>query len=142
MYKRLNVFLSVIFAGLFLSVCAVQYMYYGGKIEPVGNFSDEGMIYLYESSLYSPKGRLSVKMSDENIIILKNGEICEGEKTGDIYSFEVNNGDIFHADLRNAGGEGVIFLYEVSENITFPKASSKMLLRGGVEKLFCVQTSE
>ena len=136
MYKRMNILLSVAFAGLFMSVCAVQYLLYSGEMVSVSNFDDGKKISAVGSSVYSAVGEIYIK-SGEGVKILVNGNEYSAEENVDgAKKYTLNDGDIIHADLRECGYEGVIYIYGVSENVTYPTVGTKIPANGGVVRLF------
>ena len=56
--------------------------------------------------------------------------------------FQVHDGDIVHVDMRGAEGRVVIYISDVSENVTSPLRGSKIPAEGGTEMLFEVKISE
>ncbi|MBR6801882.1 MAG: hypothetical protein IKM61_09040 [Eubacteriaceae bacterium] len=142
MYKRMNMLLSVLFSGLFMCVAAVQILYSENAIVPVSNFDDGKRVSVVGSSVYLPVGEICIKASDERAVILINGEKSGWTECDEGMKFQVHDGDIVHVDMRGAEGRVVIYISDVSENVTSPLRGSKIPAEGGTEMLFEVKISE
>ena len=127
-------FMAVTFVG--------QYLLYTGEIAAVNNFDVSGSIPVSMSSVYIEKGELKLKLSDENIKILINGSQQFCRKDGELYVYEIRDGDVVHADLTDSGRYGVIYISDSGENILVPARYSKFAVNGGVVKLFTVKIAE
>lgn len=140
MYKKGSLFLSIMFVFLAAAVGISQYLILYG-ILPASDLPGEGgRINSAESSLYSPSGYMGLKTSDVGIKILKNGFPAQAEEeNGDVKIFKVNDGDVFTADTRNNEDGGVIYVYNATENISFPKAGTKLYVKEPVKKIFTVR---
>ncbi|MBE6037966.1 MAG: hypothetical protein E7218_02015 [Anaerofustis stercorihominis] len=143
MNKKTNIFLGTVFVALLLIVASSQYMLYKGSITATNNFDNSGSIPASESSIYLKRGTVGMRLSDERIKILVNGEYKPpSDIDGNILTYDVHEGDVFHADLREADNYGVIFISFSSEGMLLPVRSSKFVLSGGVSELFTVKIAE
>ena len=143
MYKKANIFLSVLFLVLLLAVCSEQFLLYGGYVKAVSNHGDNGRTDAKESSIYCPSGMIGLKLSDEDRVIMKNGEIITEEfRRGDVRYYSVNDGDVFHADIRNCDESMGMYVYDASENVLFPKVGTKAVISRPVSVIFDVKVAK
>jgi len=138
-FERVLISVSIL---LIVCVFATQLFYKAGFIAPV-TLQEQNVGYL-DSTLYRSTETISLKISEwPKAQLLINGEKAKpAQKDGGYLLFEVYNKDVVEIDLRNTGVVEVsIFVAQVSDGITWPKAGTKIFETGGIRQLFKIEAS-
>ena len=138
--KKTIIFMSAVFTALLAAVICAQLYICPKEMSVSADFSG-GRTSAEESDYFFPEGTISLKVRDERTVILQNGVVPEYEENDDIRTYTVHDGDVFHMDMRNADKEGIIYVYDTSENVQKPSEATKMHVTGGVKKLFEVKVA-
>lgn len=103
--------------------------------------NENGRVLLKNSTLYKPQYAIKLAVSDERAVILINGEPAEPETDEDGYlTFAVYESDVVHIDLTAAPEETVtVFVADASSMISSPPKGTKLILKGGIIKIFTIE---
>ncbi len=144
-FSKLELFLYIVVILCVISLLAVNLFFTSFLSVDKAALSDNSDILLKDSVLYREKYFIKLSISDiENCDILINGSVSDVQPDEHGYiTIEVYNNDVVHLDMRRSMDESVsVFVEEVSNGLVVPEQSSKIIVEGGIKKIFTVEIKQ
>ncbi|NLW69621.1 MAG: hypothetical protein GX061_00835 [Eubacteriaceae bacterium] len=139
MGKLLEKLLSVCVAAAFIGLAAFNILLHTDYSQAVlGGGSNTSHS---ESELFRQEYLIKLSVSDENAVLMVNGEAAAKSKDDKGYSLlTMCPGDVASLDLRDMGDKSVtVFVAHTDEGVSEPAIGTKMIMKGGIRTLFTLK---
>lgn len=137
-------FLYVIIALCAVSLVMVNFVFKDYLTADTVSANENNQVLLKNSTLYRTQYFIKLAVSNQKAVILLNGELPENEIDESGYiTLGVYTGDVLHIDLTAVPEETVtVFVEEISGAVSSPMQGTKLLLKGGITKIFTIECAK